>query len=113
MKIFSDLHIHSKYSRAVSQDMDLPHLDHWAQIKGIGLMGTGDFTHPQWFAALQEELQEDGSGILTRKAANAVTKFILTVEISCIYSRNGKVRRIHIVVVMPDLKSAERFNATL
>jgi len=93
--------------------MDLPHLDRWARIKGIQLMGTGDFTHPAWFASLQAELKEDGSGVLTRRAPDAVTKFILSVELSCIYSKNGRVRRIHLVVLMPDLESVGRMNARL
>ncbi|MBI4092825.1 MAG: DNA helicase UvrD [Candidatus Kerfeldbacteria bacterium] len=113
MRVFADLHIHSKYSRAVSRDMDLSHLDHWAKVKGINVMGTGDFTHPKWFQSIATELQEDGSGLLQRIGSDEKTKFLLTVEISCIYSRAGKVRRIHLVVLMPDLKSAELFNARL
>lgn len=113
MNIIADLHIHSKYSRAVSRDMDLPHLDQWARIKGINLMGTGDFTHPAWFASLENELTEDGSGILVRKDSDGVTKFVLSVELSCIYSKGGKVRRIHLVILMPDLASVRNLNKRL
>ncbi|MBI5405213.1 MAG: DNA helicase UvrD [Candidatus Kerfeldbacteria bacterium] len=112
MRIFCDLHIHSKYSRAVSRDMDVPHLDQWAKVKGIGLMGTGDFTHPAWLESLKAELAEDGSGILSPRSGGP-TRFILTVEIACIYSRGGKVRRIHTVTVMPDFRSVDTFNARL
>lgn len=93
--------------------MDLAHLDHWAKVKGITVMGTGDFTHPKWFEAIKTELQENGSGLLERQGSDEKTKFILTVEISCIYSKNGKVRRIHLVVLMPDRKSVEQFNGRL
>lgn len=113
MRLFADFHIHSKYSRAVSPDMDVAHLDHWAKVKGIAVMGTGDFTHPKWFEALKTELKENGSGLLERKTSDEKTKFLLTVEISCIYSKGGKVRRIHLVVLMPDLKSVEQFNDRL
>lgn len=113
MRLFADLHIHSKYSRAVSQDMDLAHMDHWARVKGIGIMGTGDFTHPKWFDSLKTELKENSSGFLERKGSDEKTKFLLSVEISCIYSRAGKTRRIHVLVLMPSLASAERFNARL
>lgn len=112
MRIFADLHVHSKYSRAVSQDMDLAHIDHWAKIKGIGLMGTGDFTHPKWFASLQEELVEDGTGLLTRKASEG-TRFMLTVEISSIYSKNGRGRRIHNIVLCPDIATVIKLNNRL
>lgn len=113
MKIFADLHVHSKYSRAVSQDMDLAHIDQWAKIKGIGLMGTGDFTHPQWFASLKSELQENGTGILNLKSDPTGTAFILSAEISCIYTRGGKGRRIHIIVLAPDIATVEKINNRL
>ncbi len=110
MRFFADLHVHSKFSRAVSQDMDIPHIDHWAKIKGIGLMGTGDFTHPQWFASLKQELVEDGSGFLQRKDSPEHTKFVLSAEISCIYSKLGKTRRIHLIVLAPDFATVEKIN---
>lgn len=113
MRVIADLHIHSKYSRAVSRDMDLPHLDHWSTVKGIDLIATGDFTHPKWFEELKAGLVEDGTGILKRSASDAKTSFLLSVEISCIYSKNGKTRRIHLLVLYPDLESVERFNAKL
>lgn len=113
MRLFADLHVHSKYSRAVSPDMDLPHIDEWAKKKGIGLMGTGDFTHPQWFASLRHELQENGTGILRPKSDPTGTAFLLTAEISCIYTRGSKGRRVHLIVLAPDLKTVEQINARL
>lgn len=113
MRIFADLHVHSKYSRAVSQDMDLEHMDIWAKKKGIGLMGTGDFTHPKWFDSLQKDLQEDGTGILHLKSDPVGTAFMLSSEISCIYTRGGKGRRIHTIVLSPDIASVLKLNTRL
>ncbi len=113
MRLFADLHVHSKYSRAVSQDMDIPHIDHWAKVKGIGLMGTGDFTHPAWFGSLKQELAEDESGFLRRKESSEKTLFVLSAEISCIYSRAGKTRRIHNIVLAPDFATVEKLNGYL
>jgi uncharacterized protein (TIGR00375 family) len=113
MRIFADLHVHSKYSRAVSKDMELPNIDAWAKKKGIGLMGTGDFTHPAWFAHLQSELQEDGSGILHLKSDPTGTAFVLACEISCIYTRAGKGHRMHIIVLCPDIATVTKLNQKL
>lgn len=113
MRIFADLHVHSKYSRAVSQDMDLQHMDIWAKKKGIGLMGTGDFTHPKWFDGLRQDLQENGTGILNLKSDPGGTAFMLTSEISCIYTRGGKGRRIHTIVLSPDIASVLKLNNRL
>lgn len=113
MRLFADLHVHSNYSRAVSQDMDIPHINHWAKVKGLGLMGTGDFTHPQWFASLKQDLVEDGSGFLQRKDSPEYTKFVLSAEISCIYGKNGKTRRIHLIVLAPDFATVEKINGQL
>lgn len=119
MKFVADFHIHSKYSRAVSQKMNLEELDRWADQKGILIMGTGDFTHPKWFFEIKEKLEPAEFGLfklkkeyklptLSGKLAN--TRFILSVEISSIYSEGGKVRRVHNVIILPDLKSAEKLN---
>ncbi|MFH1053034.1 MAG: endonuclease Q family protein [Candidatus Woesearchaeota archaeon] len=99
MKIFADLHIHSKYSRATSKNLDLANLERYARIKGVNLMGTGDFQHPDWNKELKSQLQEDGSGILkTQKGFN----FLLSSEVSLIYSQDGKGRRNHLVLLAPD-----------
>ena len=102
MQFIADLHIHSKYSRAVSRNMVPEELDRWADDKGILVMGTGDFTHPAWFKEIKEKLEPAESGLFrlkkdlklkTIKGTFAETRFLLSVEISCIYSRGGKTRR--------------------
>ena len=112
MRVIADLHIHSKYSRAVSKDMDLGHLDLWAGKKGITVMGTGDFTHPAWFKELKEKLVPAEEG-LYKLGQSGKTRFLLTVEISNIYKKGGKVRKVHNIVLMPSLEAAEKFNAKL
>ena len=96
MKFIADFHIHSKYSRATSPQSDLEHLEEQAVIKGIDVLGSGDFTHPEWFNNLKEKLEPAEPGLF--KLKNGQTRFILTSEISCIYSKNGKVRKIQILV---------------
>ena len=95
MKFVADFHIHSKYSRATSPRMDLEHLDEVAKIKGIKVLGTGDFTHPEWFNNLKEKLEPAESGLFKLKSETSLdkTRFILTSEISCIYSKKGRVRK--------------------
>ncbi|MFA5098965.1 MAG: endonuclease Q family protein [Candidatus Paceibacterota bacterium] len=128
MKFIADLHIHSKYSRATSRDMDLEELDRWADDKGISVMATGDFTHPQWFAELKEKLEPAEPGLFklkqqykrqTIKGTLAETRFILTAEVSSIYSRespsNGQKRvyRVHNLLFAPDFETVEKINAQL
>jgi len=113
MKFIADFHLHSKYSRATSRDMDLENLDRWANIKGVNILGTGDFTHPQWFRELKEKLEPAEAGLFQLKNNKSNTRFILTVEISCIYSKKGRVRKIHIVVFTPSFKTAEMINFQL
>src|SRR3989344_4816747 len=114
MKFISDLHIHSKYSRAVSPNMVLEELDRWADDKGILVMGTGDFTHPAWFKEIKEKLEPAEPGLFKLKSAFklktikgtfAETRFMLTVEISCIYTRGGRGRRVHHIVFAPDIET--------
>src|SRR3989344_2070955 len=85
MKFVGDFHIHSKYARATSPDMNLENLDIWAKIKGIKVISTGDFTHPAWFKELQEKLEPAEQGLYKLKQSKLGTRFILTTEISCIY----------------------------
>jgi uncharacterized protein (TIGR00375 family) len=113
MKLIADFHLHSKYSRATSRDMDLENLDRWAKIKGINILGTGDFTHPEWFKTLREELEPVEPGLFKFKKSNSEIRFILTTEISCIYSKNGRVRKIHIILFAPSFKVVEKINAHL
>lgn len=121
MKI-ADLHIHSKYSRATSSEGDAPHLDLWARYKGIGLVGTGDFTHPKWREELREMLTEDGEGVYRLKDEYALPceipgaetpRFVVTGEISAIYKRDGKTRKVHHVIILPGLDAAEELSHRL
>ncbi|MBW3015249.1 endonuclease Q family protein [Candidatus Woesearchaeota archaeon] len=103
--IIADLHIHGKYSQATSKDLTIPNLEKWAKVKGIDLLGTGDFTHPKWIEHIKEELTDDGSGVLKTKSG---FPFILQTEISLIYSQDGKGRRIHNVVLAPNLEVVQQ-----
>lgn len=109
MEFIADFHIHSKYSRATSRDMDVKHLAEWARLKGITLIGTGDFTHHLWLEELKHSLEDLGNGLF--KYAGAY--FILTSEISSIYSKKGRTYRIHNMVVSPSFKTTDKINETL
>jgi len=105
----ADLHIHSKYSRATSPNMELEGLSEWGKIKGIDVIGTGDFTHPKWIKELKEKAIEEDSGLLLFNGQH----FMLTVELSSIYTDKGRGRRIHQVVLAPSLEVAEQINERL
>ena len=113
MKFIADLHIHSRFARATSKDMTLENLDRWAKIKGIKIMGTGDFTHPLWFKELQEQLEEAEQGFYKLKGKETNTRFLFTSEISCIYSKGGQVRRVHLIVLAPSVTAVEKINTKL
>ncbi|PIS40835.1 MAG: DNA helicase UvrD [Candidatus Kerfeldbacteria bacterium CG08_land_8_20_14_0_20_43_14] len=119
MKLIADLHVHSRFSRAVSRDMTLPNMHEWASYKGIGLVGTGDFTHPTWFSEMRERLRPTADGLLElkpsfrSKSAIANPLFIPTTELSCIYTEFEKTRRIHLVILAPDLSTVEKINKEL
>ncbi len=112
MKFIADFHIHSPYSRAVSKEMTIKKLTEYAKYKGIRLLGTGDFTHPEWFNTLKEELKEKGNGIYETKEGEG-TYFILTTEVNNMAIKDGKLRRIHNIIFTPSLEDAERINALL
>jgi len=113
MNFIADLHIHSKYSRATSPSGDLSNIANAAKIKGIQVVGTGDFTHPKWLEEIKEELIPAEQGLFKLKNSKNEVRFILTSEISCIYSKGGKVRKIHIVVLAPSIKTVEKINKKL
>jgi uncharacterized protein (TIGR00375 family) len=116
LKQIVDLHIHSKYSRACSQQLDLPHIARACNSKGIDIVSTGDFTHPAWAAHLREMLEETNKGIYElreRKSLAKPVRFVLGTEISCIYSHKEKTRRLHLLVFAPSLEAAEKFTAAL
>ena len=118
---FADLHIHSRFSRATSRDCDLPHLEWWALRKGIRLIGTGDFTHPLWRAELKEQLVPAEEGLYRLREEMRLPgirsaespRFIVTGEISSIYKRDGKTRKVHNLILLPDLEAADELSAKL
>ena len=110
--VIADLHLHSKYSRAVSQKMDLTEIGYWASCKGIDLVATADWTHPLWFRQLQHELEEKESGLYRLKKGginlNDKLRFVLATEVSNIYTQNGVVHRIHTVIMSPNLATSQK-----
>ena len=126
MKFIADLHIHSKYSRATAKNLDLENLYLWAQYKGIHVVGTGDFVHPQWFKELEEKLEPAENGLfkLKEKFAKPIdaqipkscrgeVRFLLTVEISNIYKRHDKVRKVHNLIFLRHCKPPRRSKPNL
>lgn len=127
MELIVDLHVHSYYSRATSRDCTLEGLYRWGKIKGINIIGTGDFTHPAWFAELQEKLQpaEDGLFRLRSDIASEIDKslppsvrdnlirFVPTAEIATIYKKGDRVRKLHQLVVMPGFAGVSELNVRL
>jgi len=109
MEFIADFHIHSKYSRATSRDMDVKHLAEWAKIKGITLIGTGDFTHHLWLEELKNNLEDCGNGLFKYQGIY----FILTSEISSIYSKNNRTYRVHNMVISPSFKTTDKINDRL
>jgi len=114
MRLIADLHVHSRYSRATSPNMEPVGMALWAQRKGIQVLGTGDFTHPEYLAHLRATLAEAEEGLYRLKAnpSNPV-RFMATVELSHIYKHAGKVRKVHNLVLAPSLKDAERIQKAL
>ncbi len=108
-RYIADFHIHTKYSRATSKDFDLDAIVKAAKAKGVSLVGTGDFTHPVWFLELSENLEYKGKGIYTYKGMD----FILSVEVSNIFSQTGKLRKVHSVILLPELEIVKEFNKAI
>lgn len=122
-----DLHVHSKYSRATSKNCDLEGLYFWGKLKGINLIGTGDFTHPEWFNEFRGKLEPAEPGLFRLKpeftaeidkrlppsVRNNPIRFVPSVEIATIYSKGGKVRKLHQLVVMPSFDAVAELNARL
>ncbi|MFZ2025619.1 MAG: endonuclease Q family protein [Microgenomates group bacterium] len=106
MRIIADLHLHSRFSRAVSREMTIKNLYASGVRKGIGLIATGDWTHPLWMGEIESELEEMGNGFLQLKGTTEGPKFLLSTEISCIFSQNGKTRRVHTLIWVPTIASA-------
>lgn len=126
MRFIADFHVHSHYSRATSKEMNLVSLTKWGQLKGIEVIGTGDFTHPRWFEEIQEKLEPAEPGLFRLKPqyeseiqaqvpqlCKNPMRFLLTVEISTIYKKNGRVRKLHNLVFAPSFNAAAKINAEL
>jgi DNA helicase II / ATP-dependent DNA helicase PcrA len=126
MKFIADLHVHSKFSRATAKNLDLENMYIAAQLKGVTVVGTGDFTYPAWFSEICEKLEPAEEGLFKLKdelakacdeqvpvSCRDVVRFILSTEISNIYKKNDKTRKNHNLVLVPDLAVAEKFSAKL
>ncbi|HTU53278.1 MAG TPA: UvrD-helicase domain-containing protein [Acetobacteraceae bacterium] len=127
MRFTADLHVHSKYSRATSRDLDLEHLAAAARVKGVDLVATGDFTHPAWRAELGEKLvpaepglfrlaggiEDDVARLLPGAASAADVRFMLSVEISTIYKKGDRTRKIHHLIYAPDFATVDRISTRL
>ena len=113
MRFFSDLHIHSRYSRATSSSLTFAELGRAAVKKGIAVIGTGDFTHPSWMGEAEEMLVEAEPGLYRLKDAAVPTRFLFTSEISTIYKQGDKVRKVHHLLGAPDRETAKRISASL
>jgi ATP-dependent DNA helicase UvrD/PcrA len=126
MEYIADLHTHSPYSRATSKGSTLAGLYGWAKLKGINLVASGDFTHPAWFSSLREFLEPAEPGLFRLKGeakadsplpgvilSQNPVRFLLSAEVSCIYKRHNKVRKVHNLLYVPDIASAERVNRCL
>lgn len=110
MNIIADLHIHSRFSRACSKQITIPNLEKYARIKGINLLGTGDFTHPEWIKELKEKLTQGDDGILRTTSG---FPFLLSTELANIYTQDGKGRRIHSVILAPSFEVVEHITEEL
>lgn len=121
--VISDLHIHSRFSRATSKEGDPEHLDLWARKKGIHIIGTGDFTHPSWREELKEKLEPAEEGLYKLKKEYRIQeegvpdtmepRFAVTGEISSIYKKGDKVRKVHSLLLLPGLEEADMLSARL
>ena len=126
MRYIADLHIHSHFSRATSKSLNLEHLNYWGQLKGLQLIATGDLSHPQWLQEMRDTLEPDQEGLYKLKpdrgamlqekipaSCRGQVRFILSGEISCIYKKGDRVRKVHHVVFLPNFDAVQRFQNRL
>ncbi len=126
MHFVIDVHLHSRYARATSRSLNPESMHQWSALKGVDVVGTGDFTHPEWFAELQQQLEPADEGLFRLKeswrgpvdqalppSCRRPVRFILSVEISSIYKKNGRTRKIHNVVILPSFDAVARLNQRL
>ena len=126
MQYIADIHLHSRFARATSKTLNPENLYRWSLIKGLNVVGTGDFTHPVWYEELRDQLEPAEEGLYQLRsdlrrgidaelppACRGQMRFVLSVEISLIYKKNDKTRKIHHVVLMPNFDAVARLNARL
>lgn len=113
MRVITDFHLHSKWSRACSKELTIRNIAKACERKGIGFVGTSDFTHPRWREEIGAELEDIGGGTFRLKDDSSPTRFLLATELSCIYKRGGKVRRVHHLVLVPTFEAADALIASL
>ncbi|HBR80427.1 MAG: and RNA helicase protein [Candidatus Uhrbacteria bacterium GW2011_GWE2_45_35] len=113
MRFICDFHIHSKFSRACSKELELPKIAKACERKGINVVATSDWTHPGWFKHIKETLVEKEPGLFVLKDGSSPTRFILTTETSHVYKRGGQARRVHLVVFAPSIEAVEKVNKKL
>ena len=109
MTYSTDLHLHSSYAYATSRDLNFENLARWAKIKGIDLLASADFTHPEWYRESRSRLTETDNGLYEYDGV----KFVLGTEVNCVGSVNGRSRRVHILVLAPSLNTVARINKAL
>jgi len=111
MRVIADLHIHGRYSRATSEQMSISEIGKWAKIKGLNLVGTGDFTHPEWLKEIRATLAPDGdSGLFKTAAGDSPIRFMLTTEVCTIFDYKGESKKVHHVILTPSLENAAQIN---
>ncbi len=108
-----DLHIHSRYSRACSKDLELSKIAKTCETRGIDILSTGDFTHPKWFESIQTELTEDREGLYKLRDNSNSTRFLIGTEVASIKKHKDKTRRIHLLLFAPTIEAAEKFSRYL
>lgn len=114
MRVITDWHVHSRFSRACSQELTLENNAAWCEKKGVDVLGTADFTHPTWFAEIQEQLTEKEPGLYAlRSGMHSSMRYMLTAEVAQIYSRGGRTRRIHNILLAPSIETVVKINAWL
>ena len=115
MRVVADLHVHGRYSRATSQSMRIEEIARFAKIKGLNLVGTGDFTHPKWLKEMQENLIQDADSGLYKVANDPELPvyFMITTEVSTIFTFEGEVKKIHHVILTPSMETAIQINERL
>lgn len=112
LRVIADLHIHSRYSRATSERMCVEEINRFAKIKGLGIVGTGDFTHPKWLKELSETLVPEPDTSLCKLASgdSSTVRFMVTTEVSTVFADKGEFKKVHHVILTPSLETAAQIN---